>query len=89
MFGYFPTYALGNMYGAQFVERADQDLGGLGAQFREGKFAPFLGWLREKIHLQGQRFTASELCVNVTRKKLGCEALVRQLNKKFGALYGF
>src|SRR5208283_5027680 len=34
--GYFPTYSLGNLYAAQFFAAADQELGGLHAQFARG-----------------------------------------------------
>ena len=50
LFGYFPTYSLGNLYAAQFYEQADADLGDLAAQFARGEFAPLREWLGEKIH---------------------------------------
>ncbi len=37
LFGYFPTYSLGNLYAAQFFAQADKDLGGLAAAFRPGR----------------------------------------------------
>ncbi|MGI9457412.1 MAG: carboxypeptidase M32 [Aeoliella sp.] len=87
--GYFPTYALGNLYASQFFEQAQTDLGDLSAQFREGDFAPLLGWLRKNIHAHGQRFTATELVQQVTGSPLSSEALLRHLSGKFGELYGF
>ena len=39
-FGYFPTYSLGNLYAAQFFEKAAQDLGDLHEMFApRGVFA--------------------------------------------------
>ena len=61
LFGYFPTYSLGNLYAAQFFAQANADLGDLPAAFRRGEFAPLLGWLRENIHRHGQRYAAAEL----------------------------
>jgi carboxypeptidase Taq len=60
LFGYFPTYALGNLYASQFFQQAEQDVGGLADGFREGRFTPLLNWLREKIHTQGQHYSAGE-----------------------------
>ena len=54
MIGYFPTYALGNMYAAQFFAAAGRDLGELIAGFSRGEFAPLKAWLKEKIHRRGQ-----------------------------------
>lgn len=86
--GYFPTYTLGNLYAAQFFEQARKDLADVDQQFRRGDFRPFLGWLREKIHTQGMRYSAPELVEKVTGKPPGAGALLEYLRSKFGALYG-
>ncbi|MFH0824418.1 MAG: carboxypeptidase M32, partial [Pseudomonadota bacterium] len=52
-FGYFPTYTLGNVYAAQFFDKARKDIGDLDAMFEKGEFRPLLGWLRDRIHSQG------------------------------------
>ena len=46
LIGYFPTYALGNMYAAQFFNKATSDLGDLDKQFAAGEFTPLRDWLR-------------------------------------------
>jgi carboxypeptidase Taq len=86
--GYFPTYSLGNLYAAQLFDQADADLGGLAEQFACGEFQPLGDWLREKIHSQGQRYTAAELVRRVTGKPLSHDALIGQLRRKLGPLYG-
>lgn len=87
LFGYFPTYSLGNLYAAQFFEKADQDLGGLPAMFRKGEFAPLREWLRTNIHSQGRRYPATELGRRVTGTPLSHDPLMRHLRGKFGPLY--
>jgi carboxypeptidase Taq len=89
LFGYFPTYTLGNLYAAQFYARAAAELGPLEEEFARGDFAPLLAWLREKIHRQGQRLWARPLVREVTGEELTPRYLVRYLQKKFGALYDF
>jgi carboxypeptidase Taq len=86
--GYFPTYTLGNLYAAQFFEQAQKDLGDLYSQFAKGEFAPLLGWLREKIHRHGKRFTGPELVIHVTGKPLSAEPLLRHLRAKTQTYYG-
>ena len=66
--GYFPTYTLGNLYAAQFMQKAPADLGDLDADFRRGEFSRLKGWLNEKIHRQGQRYRSGDLCKRVTDK---------------------
>jgi carboxypeptidase Taq len=89
LFGYFPSYALGNLYAAQFFAKADTELGGLASQFARGEFQPLRQWLRENIHQQGQRYAATELVQRVTGQPLSPEPLVAHLRAKFGPLYGF
>jgi carboxypeptidase Taq len=89
LFGYFPTYTLGNLYAAQFYARAEAELGPLEAGFARGDFAPLLTWLREKIHFQGHRLWARPLVREVTGEELTPRYLVRYLQGKFGALYDF
>ena len=86
--GYFPTYALGNLYASQFFERAEKDLGGLDAMFERGEFGPLLDWLRTNIHQHGRRYTASELVQKITGEPLSAEPLMRHLTSKANELYG-
>lgn len=88
LFGYFPSYSLGNLYAAQIFAQADAELGGLASQFARGEFLPLRDWLREKIHRQGQRYSAGELVQRVTGRPLSPEPLVSHLRRKLGLLYG-
>ncbi|MEE3041832.1 MAG: carboxypeptidase M32 [Candidatus Latescibacterota bacterium] len=87
LMGYFPTYTLGNLYAAQFFVQAREDLGDLDEQFARGDTATLLRWLRENIHSQGRRLTATELVTQVTGRPLGIEDLMNYLEGKFGELY--
>jgi carboxypeptidase Taq len=86
--GYFPTYTLGNLYAAQFMEQARADLGDADADFRRGEFGRLKGWLNEKIHRQGQRYRPRDLCRKVTGRPLSPRPLVAYLRKKYEPLYG-
>lgn len=85
--GYFPTYALGNLYAAQFFAQAEVEVGNLYSAFSRGEFAPLRDWLRTKIHQQGQRYLAGELVQIVTGQPLSSEPLLRHLEAKFLPLY--
>lgn len=89
LFGYFPTYTLGNLYAAQFFAQAEKDLGPLEEKFAQGDFAPLLGWLRDRIHSQGHRLWARPLVQEVTGNNLQPGHLIGYLQKKFATLYGF
>lgn len=87
LFGYFPTYTLGNLYASQLMAKAQEDLGDLDAMFRRGEFGPLREWFRTHVHRQGRRYSATELVERITGKPLSPDALVDHLRAKFGPLY--
>jgi carboxypeptidase Taq len=87
-FGYFPTYALGNLYAAQFYEAARAAMPDLEEKIARGELRPLREWLRENIHRQGKRYRANELVKAVTGRDLSPEPFVRYLQMKYKPLYG-
>ncbi|MBI1390363.1 MAG: carboxypeptidase M32 [bacterium] len=85
--GYFPTYALGNLYAAQMFERIEKDVPLLWTGVERGDFSPLLNWLREHVHRVGRRMTAPELIQSITGKPLSPEPYLNYLKSKFGGLY--
>lgn len=83
LFGYFPTYTLGNLYAAQFAAAMEEDLGPLDARIRAGEFTPMREWLREKIHRHGREFPADELCRRATGADLDAGHFLRYLEGKY------
>jgi carboxypeptidase Taq len=88
LFGYFPTYALGNMHAAQLYRQAEHDLGELAPRFARGEFEPLGAWLQENVHRHGRRFLANRLVERVTGSPLSHEPLMEHLQAKYGELYG-
>lgn len=86
-FGYFPTYALGNLYGTQFYETAVAHNPAIAGELAAGKTDALLAWLRENIHQHGKKFTPGELVQRVTGQPLSHEAFMRYARAKFGELY--
>ncbi len=86
--GYFPTYALGNLYGAQFFAQARKEIPDLDAHFAAGDFEPLLNWLREHIYQHGQRYRAHDLVQVITGEPLSYKPLMSYLRNKYSDLYG-
>ncbi len=86
LIGYFPTYALGNLYAAQLFARAAAEIGDLDGQFARGEFRPLRDWLCAKVHRHGQRYTASELIVEATGSPLSARPLIEHLRQDGAAL---
>lgn len=88
-FGYFPSYALGNLYAAQFAESMAKAIGPIEPLVEAGNFAPVLGWLRTNIHRWGSSLLPSEVCERATGKPLDPAHFIAYLEKKYGEVYGF
>jgi carboxypeptidase Taq len=86
--GYFPTYTLGNLYAAQLMRAAKDQLPSLEGGFTVGAFGPLKEWLNEKVHRTGRSYRSDELCRRVTGEGLRHEPLVAYLREKYVPLYG-
>lgn len=87
-FGYFPTYALGNLYAAQFYEAAVAQNPAIAEEMAQGKTNALVAWLRENIHQHGRKFTPAELVQKATGRPLTHKPFMRYVTQKFGKIYG-
>jgi len=88
LFGYFPTYTLGNLYAAQLFAKARADLADLGAACTRGDFGTLLTWLRDNVHRHGQQYRPISLIEHATGTKPDYRPLITALREKYGELYG-
>lgn len=86
--GYFPTYALGNLYAASLWSAARRELGDLEGKVAKGDFEPLRTWLREKVHRLGFLYDAEELVRRICGHGLTDEDFVAQVKAKYSELYG-
>lgn len=87
-FGYFPTYSLGNLYGAQFFKALRRENPQIEEEIRGGNLGPILDWLRGKIHWAGKLYPAGELCRRVTGGPLDPDIFLEYLEAKYAGIYG-
>jgi carboxypeptidase Taq len=64
LFGYFPTYTLGNLVSAILASKMRQDLKDYEENISKGDFAPIREWLRVKIHQHGSVYAPKVLLKN-------------------------
>jgi carboxypeptidase Taq len=86
-FGYFPSYALGNLYSAQFLRALKKDLPDWSSRIAEGDFAPVQTWLKDHIHAHGSVYDPGVLVQKVTGEPLNAKYFIGYLNEKYGELY--
>lgn len=88
MFGYFPTYTLGNLYAAQLNQRLRKDIPELDTQMARGEFLAALNWMRTRIHRHGAFYPPAELVEKACGEPLTAVALLNYLEEKYRPLYG-
>ena len=87
-FGYFPTYALGNLYGAQIFNKLKEELPDWIQKISSGDLLPITEWLKENVHQYGASLKPAELIKKVTGEELSAKYFINYLSDKFGELYG-
>ena len=86
-FGYFPTYALGSAYDAQFIPAMERDGVDLAGACAAGDLAPVRSWLRDKIWQHGRAQDAPELIQGACGAPFDAHFYCDYLVKKFSELY--
>lgn len=86
-FGYFPTYALGNLLGAQFFTAFAKEHPDWEDKVSAGDLEFVRAWLKKNIHHWGKMYNADQLAKKVSGKALSEEAFCSYLKKKYTSLY--
>jgi carboxypeptidase Taq len=89
LYGYFPSYALGNIYSGQITAAITKDLPDWRIQLSEGKLVEVNTWLNKNIHKQGDLYDPEKLIKRATGTNLDAQPYIEYLTKKYSNLYGF
>lgn len=63
-FGYFPTYAMGNIIGGQLWDKMTEDID-LNSLIGAKNFAPILAWLTEHVYRHGRTLSSRDLITGI------------------------
>ncbi len=86
-FGYFPSYALGNIYGGQFLAVMQRDLPDWQREIAAGKFSTVKQWMVDHIHQKGRLYDPEELVYKVTGERLNAQHFFDYLENKYKKLF--
>jgi carboxypeptidase Taq len=81
--GYFPTYALGNLYAAQFFEKFAHDIPDWETKVAQGNLSFITEWLKKNIFQWGRQYNPQELIEKVTGKPLSEKPYLHYLSAKY------
>jgi len=88
LFGYFPTYSLGNIYAGELFAKMQSDINGLDGMIARADLAAPLEWLHRNIHDHGRIIAPGQLIQNAVGHKASAAPLLASLNEKYGEIYG-
>jgi carboxypeptidase Taq len=88
LFGYFPTYALGNVYAGCLHQTLCDAVPDLDAQLAQGETEPATTWLRENLQRHGGLYLPRDIIKRASGMEPSEAPLLDYLEAKFGGLYG-
>lgn len=86
-FGYFPSYALGNIYSAQIYNAAKKEIGNFHELIEKGELKVIKEWLTENIHKHGKLQKPAEIIMQATGEEINPVYLIDYLEQKYKEIY--
>jgi carboxypeptidase Taq len=87
LFGYFPTYALGNVLAGQLWELLAADIPDLDERLAAGDFGALRESLRERVHRHGRKLTPAQTIERAVGGPLDPQPFLAYLRAKLTPLY--
>lgn len=87
MFGYFPSYGLGNIYGGQLLAQMEQELGRVDTLLDENNLEAITAWLSSKVHQYGASKDPIELIQDICHKGLDAQPIIKYYKDKYSKIY--
>ena len=88
LFGYFPTYTLGNVYAGCLFKALRADMPDVDAQMAVGNLRGATGWMKDNLQTHGGLYEPRDVVERAARAPVSEAPLLDYLDAKFGAIYG-
>lgn len=86
LFGYFPSYALGSAYAAQFEQAMNKQFN-VNECLEKGDFSNILTWLRDNIHQYGRTKTPKQIIFDATGENFNPNYFIQYIQEKYRTMY--
>ncbi len=86
-FGYFPTYLLGNLYGAMYSQVMREEID-VDSAVRAGDIALINTWMRDNVFDKADRLSPDEWIRQITGRDISADAFIEYLEEKYSDIYG-
>ena len=88
-FGYFPSYALGNIYSGQILSAMEKDSPNWRGLLSKGDFNSIKHWLSNNVYAYGNLYDPADLLRRITGEKINVGHYIGYVDAKFSRLYGY
>ena len=85
-FGYFPTYAIGNMYNAMYYNRMKEDLD-IDQAVAQGNFAAINSWMEQHVYARADRLAPKDWIRDICGRDFTPNDFLDYLEEKYTKLY--
>ena len=88
-YGYFPSYAIGNIYSGQILQALKNNLNNYKNKISLGKIKEINQWLKQNVQSYGSLYDPNELIEKISGEKINAQPYIKYLQEKYKKLYGF
>jgi carboxypeptidase Taq len=85
--GYFPDYALGNIYNGQMLDTMVKSIPDWNTQLQHGNPSEILNWIDNNVHKKGFLYDPADLIEEISGHRPDAKYFVKYMNSKFGQIY--
>ena len=83
LFGYFPTYTIGNLIAAQVAQKLNNDTAIFSGKFDKDSIPTIKAWLRKNFYIHGNKYCTEDFVKKVTGEALNAKPLIEDLKKRY------
>ncbi len=88
-FGYFPTYALGNIFSGQILSTMEKAVPSWRDEISKGNFRNVKKWMTDNVHNYGALYDPAVLIKKIAGEEINVNPYLAYLNKKYSWIYGY
>ncbi len=85
--GYFPSYALGNIYSGQLINVMEKDIPDWLDQIESGKFGTIKQWMVDQVHRKANLYDPEDLIQRITGEGLNAQPFTKYLETKYNQIF--
>ncbi|MGY5864052.1 MAG: carboxypeptidase M32 [Candidatus Thorarchaeota archaeon] len=88
-YGYFPSYALGNIYDGMLLEQLNKDIPNWLTKIEKGDLLPSIEWMAKNVHIESALYDPADLMEKITGSRLTADPFLKYVENKYSSIFGF